>query len=860
MSRKLKIILTIVVLLVATISGFGAYFITEMNKAPATIEESEAKFQTTLKEAPKDGSLPTDHSPIDVIAYVLWTVENTSEFKVVTTGKANASIAVQEISNNRVVKDNKAMVSTISSGMISMGKQRYFENEKVLIRDFAKLDGVNATWKDDVVPECISYKENISRYGWLPFQANGYVICEETYLNKDDIKIEVLGDGLYKVAFDLNPDSDYAPFWYRREILTSSSSTILPEFLSIHAEFTFDSSYRMIYQDFKESYKVKSMGVEAITNTDVRDEFSYENVEFDSKSLAYFEQYKDLQPKNFTGDEDIVIKDDVATILVSSLQNGNSDILFDINLDINGNKLDGNVGLNISDLNNVKVKAKLKELEVEFQDNSLYVALGNLKLKGSVSDLTDLIGGFITTESDSSAESALDVNAILSDLNSAELIETDNNLTIKAKLSIASIDINLIANIEKNDSKYVLLDASANVAIADNNISLTLTKGEKTFEEKNYNDYNEIKNLGFIIDFVKGVIESGNIGLDGSISYNDLLVTLSGDISFKDNNIYAYLDLVLKYKEIELPINIAYKDNTVYFNYANIHLKATIVEILAIINQNTDEVITLDTSLDINKIIETVLNINYSELIERFYLDENSLELQVNLNQFLSDLNTIQLSLKKDDKVSLNVIYDQLAANIEFREFTEKEIINANYLSLRDISYIIKDAIAITNSKKINAKINAKYNDIDLNIDAYVDFNSDIKAKLLINALNMNITVYYFNSTKDIYIEFKDVYAYLNIDSLLSSLDITVSTPSIDDILSILSKIELDKVISYLGDVRGTTSIGLDLSSLNIDTKGIIDLNDIIYININDTKDGFKVRIDSLFNLSIDGLVCKSKG
>ena len=276
---RTKIILIITSLILAVAAGFGAFLIIGASQGQAEIEESEAQYKTTLIEAPTDGSLPTDHNPMDVIAYSLWTVANTSEFKVTTTGTANALIATQQISNSRVVKDGKAMISTVSSGMVNVAKQRYFSDGKVLLRDPEKIDGVNVLWKDQI-PECITYNQNIKRYGWLPFQANGYIICEDTYLNKDAIELIDNNDGTYLIKFDLDPADDKAPFWYRREVLTNASSQMVPRFESIHMEFTIDAKYRILKQDIQEKYTVKSMGIEAGTTTDCHDVFEYDNITY----------------------------------------------------------------------------------------------------------------------------------------------------------------------------------------------------------------------------------------------------------------------------------------------------------------------------------------------------------------------------------------------------------------------------------------------------------------------------------------------------------------------------------------------------------------------------------------------------
>ena len=834
MSKKVKIILIISVLFVALISGIGAYFLTEANRAPAEIEDGEAKFKTYLKEAPNDGSLPTDHDPLDVIAYVLWKVENTEEFKVVTTGSADASITTQLISNERIVKNKEAMVSTISSGMVSLAKQKFYSNNKVLLRDYAKLDGINATWKTDV-PECISYKEMISRYGWLPFQANGYIICEETYLNKENIKIEVLEDGLYKIAFDLNPEADYAPFWYRREILTNSGSTIIPEFLSIHAEFTFDKDYRIVYQDFKEAYKVKAMGVEAETKTDVRDAFTYDNVEFNQEYLDYFRSYKDPTPKEFTGEE-MEIKMDVATMIISSLQNGSDDVPFDVVIDVNGNKLNGNVALNISDLNNVKVLANIAGIEVEFIDNTLYLALGELKLKGTILDITTLI-----PSSGSIGMSALDLNQILSDLNNATVTTNDNNKNIIAKLNLLGIELNLEFDITEADGDYVLNNGKAKVTIEGNDITVNLSKGNKTFDKKDYSSYSEIKNAKFIVDTIIAILNNKKLGLDGNVSYKDLSVTLSGDLSF-DNGLKANCNLELNYKDISINANIKYINDTLYFNYGNIYL--------SIDNETLSKYVSSfvsGDSISIDNIVDKLFKADLSKLISEFKLDENHLNISLELNELIDKIDTIKLEFIKDESFNVNVLYQDLKASIKLRDYNEIENPTSDYLKVSDISYIIDNVFAIIDSKKLKAELTLNYEGNVIGAIAYLDFEKDIKLKVSANIAGINMDLYYFKEDNKIYIDYNDFNAYISLDKFVKDDNIDVNT-----VLSIVSKLELDKVINYLKYSNDITSIGLDLSELNLDTKGLINLDDIINIDIKKKDNGLNIRIEDIYNLNIN--------
>ena len=69
--KKKRIILIFLVIILACIGGVGAYFVKESSAGPAEIEQSEAKFFTTLKESPTDGSTPLDYSAYDNIAFAL---------------------------------------------------------------------------------------------------------------------------------------------------------------------------------------------------------------------------------------------------------------------------------------------------------------------------------------------------------------------------------------------------------------------------------------------------------------------------------------------------------------------------------------------------------------------------------------------------------------------------------------------------------------------------------------------------------------------------------------------------------------------------------------------------------------------
>ena len=124
---KKKVIILAIVFFVVLIGAVGIYFLQALNAETVSFDEnSEAKYHTTLLETPQDDSTPKDHSDLENVAYVFYKLANTNEFYSETTGTAKASVATQKISNKRTVIGDKAFVQTISGGLISVGKQKYF--------------------------------------------------------------------------------------------------------------------------------------------------------------------------------------------------------------------------------------------------------------------------------------------------------------------------------------------------------------------------------------------------------------------------------------------------------------------------------------------------------------------------------------------------------------------------------------------------------------------------------------------------------------------------------------------------------------------------------------------------------------
>ena len=279
------------------LSSFGLFMAIRANKPIATIKMSEAKYVSYDLETPTSGT-PEDYNAKDNVAYTLYKIKHINSFKVKTTGSSNAAGFVkQEVNNTRTVIGDEAIITTITAGFINNATERFFKglDQSVLYRTATKVDKkeLDATFPTDKAPECVSKEKYMSDYGWYPYQLTGYIICDETYLKDPTMKKN--NNETYTLSLELDPDDDKAPFWYRREILINSSSTMVPEFNKIHLDITIDSNWTPLYVDYEESYTVERI-FKVTTTTNVKDSFYYEDISFDEDKYNFYKNYLSLEP------------------------------------------------------------------------------------------------------------------------------------------------------------------------------------------------------------------------------------------------------------------------------------------------------------------------------------------------------------------------------------------------------------------------------------------------------------------------------------------------------------------------------------------------------------------------------------
>ena len=827
---KKKIIITIIILLTTVLLGVGGYFIFALNQGPATIEDSEADYESTLLEAPKDGTNPSEHSVEENVAYALWTIANTNDFYTLTTGTAQASIATQQIYNKRVVHDGKAMVTMISSGLISTAKQRYFMKDKVLLRDATSINGDTATWITSE-PECVSYKTIISRYGWLPFQATGYIICSDTYTNKEEMKMVDNQDGTYTLYFDLDPDGNKAPFWYRREVLTNANSAIIPEFTYIHFEMKINSNWQIVSTDIQETYKVKSMGVEAMTKTNCHEEYFYENVAFDEEPYNYFESYAylsvledDENPKENTLDP--------MSIIVESLQNSDkSNKTLELNIAGDGFKKNGLVALNISDLSKIKVYADFGDLYVEYTDN-IYISIGGIKVKANVNELTNIFSKITNELPEQNTDGlSLDVNKIMADLSKSTLVDDGENVSIDTNLDILGIKLPIHFDIKRVGDSYALKSAYANVDLFGTKVELSIKETNKKISPKSHDDFMNLANLEFIACDIASILKNKSVDFNLELAYQDIKGKVLGNISFKDG-IHLDMNLEISYKNNSISMDLYYFNDVIYLSMMNAKLKITTKDLLRLIEKYTNKSIDLSYDFDMSSLLKTIFTIDYDSLLKELVIEEDSLDIAISLKQFTNIINEIKLSIKDSNKgLDGSISIDDIKASFSLGDlgYKVRAIEDSQYSHLAYLEGFIDDILAIYKDKKLEVTLDISYKDLSATIDSIIDFENELAlmANIDLNYKNKNFEIEVLYLEDCIYFSYSNIHIKLNTKELMEFIreytDFN-SNMDVSNILNTILSLDFEKLLQKLEIKENNITLDLDLSIL-LEALGVLHLS-----------------------------------
>jgi len=757
--------------------------------------------QSTMLEAPTDGSKPDAHDPKNNIYYALSVLDNADSFTASSSGDTVTTVAVMQVSQKikayRIVNGDEVFKESLSHSQFKgVGVRSFIKNGNYVLQDATSVTSIdNVVWSDKA--NKVSEDSYIAKYGYVPNGITAYLFSDETILESEYLGVE---NGIYSFRYTL--DNEKAPAKLALEMRTMAGTASLPIFERISLTIRMDQNWQVTQTVTDCTYKVDMLGgvtcTEAVTEnfTDFNKGVEIPNAEFyrgylDKEIVDDVPQAKDPTTYLMDGFADYIMGQKPLKVNLS-VSSTNDDLPLSvsakakINIDMNDlSALSAFISLDEINYDGLKIN----DIGVAYKNGEIFLRAQDFKGKASISDLGASLGGLLGTlgvqmPDLSGALDGLDVTSILSN---ATLKVASGKASVVIPLSLG--DLSLTAKLNFTDGEKVAFESASVEAFG---LNVSLTPDESIEISENLDGYNDITTILDLID------QNGNIpleldvnGINAKVNFN--LATFALDLEVGD-------------------IMVKYADGVVYFNYKDVKAKFDIDDIDTVIAKLTpilsgfidaSTIQTAVSAIDVVSILDGALS-NLTAVEENDVLTISTsmqgvaLAIKINTTDDAYTLNSISVDA---DKISVNVRpYDGVVSTI-------KESAIGQYFNVTPILDLIDNDgnIALDISVNgISAKL--KINLINLCVDLELD---ELKAK-------------YLNGV--VYLNYKDVKAKFDIDDIDTV--IAKLTPILDgkvDLSAIASLLPAFDLLDVLDQLVSTvdTSAGVNATTISTTVYGV---------------------------------------
>lgn len=362
-----------------TLGAFGVGGCRKNAAAPVVT----GNVEITKTPAPQDGSLPTDHTGAENLAYIAAVLDSQTVYHSYGYTVTNASIATQETRTWKDYRDGVLITSDITySSMVKSGSQTctvvngsegepevYFRESEV---PESSTTNLTAKWNEGA-PVYFTEKAFNTTYGLLQTELSSYIINSESILSSSDVSANQ--DGTFTQSFVLDPV--LSTYYYQYGMKTRGGLAGYPTFESVELTATFDSSWRILTLNTRDVANVNK-GVKVRSVSDTVTTFSYGGQDFDEAHFAYYDNYY----RNYIGDDSLEeggnVQEDLVLDVTSVLSNGFAKILgggdqFRISVNLGNNTYVGYLfaGLDLEDIaGTLNIKLSLGR---SYDEQTLYI-------------------------------------------------------------------------------------------------------------------------------------------------------------------------------------------------------------------------------------------------------------------------------------------------------------------------------------------------------------------------------------------------------------------------------------------------------------------------------------------------------
>ena len=292
-TKKLASALALAVYASTAAMGFAAC--SDKSQQPRPQTPAGVSDVTSRLPAPSDGSLPTQYTAAQNLAFVAYVLDSRPAYRCYTDVVTQTPSATLTTKSYKDYFNGVALSSEITySPLVKSGTQTCFytgENgAQALVRSSvaptAETTHLTAEWSGEA-PVRYSEGEYKKTYGLFHTEMTGYVINEGTITSAEPLVEN--DDGTYTQSVVLDPQ--YGTVYHKYAMQKRGGFDDLPEFKSVELSVTFDQSWQVltVVADDLATAVNGSLAVEAKSHSVANYSYGAENL--DIEHCAFFESY-----------------------------------------------------------------------------------------------------------------------------------------------------------------------------------------------------------------------------------------------------------------------------------------------------------------------------------------------------------------------------------------------------------------------------------------------------------------------------------------------------------------------------------------------------------------------------------------
>ena len=212
-----------------------------------------------------------EYTPNECLYVLNGKIKNSNFYKSEVTGtiEAKAMLVIditQNVANQKIKANGVMFAECIStSSMVNVGKQTYYENNKVVLRDAS--DAKNKKWKTNLTLYAID--DYIKEYGVDQRELSNYILNDETIVSSELLSCE---NNNYTFKYVL--DTVKATPFYKINMIKMGDLKSSPVFNSCEIIITMNANFEPISIESIDNYNVAQFGLKIKCTSHLTESFS----------------------------------------------------------------------------------------------------------------------------------------------------------------------------------------------------------------------------------------------------------------------------------------------------------------------------------------------------------------------------------------------------------------------------------------------------------------------------------------------------------------------------------------------------------------------------------------------------------